>query len=171
MCADPATLALTASIASGVIGAASAYQGAQAQRASYNAQAQAAEVNARTADQQAVRAQERGDREAERIGAQVADTRGKQRAALAAGGLDLTFGTAKALQDTNDYYGMQDIATVNQNATEESYSFRQDAANKRADAGFSRSSASSVNPWLATGSSLLSSAGKTADRWYTYKKG
>jgi hypothetical protein len=157
--------------ASTAVGAFGAYQGAQAQRAQYSAQASQADAAARNADDQARRAQERGDAELRKQGVAQSDLRGKQRAALAANGLDLGFGSTAATLDQTDYYGLQDRETITQNADDEDYGFRQDAANKRSNASFARSSAKATNPWLAAGTSLLSGGAKVAEKWQIDKKG
>jgi hypothetical protein len=147
------------------IGAFGAYQGAQAQKAQYNAQAAQSDAAARNSDDQARRAQERGDAEMRKQGAAQSDLRGKQRAALAANGLDLSYGSAAATLDQTDYYGLQDRETLTRNMDDEDYGFRQDAANKRSNASFARSSAKATSPWLAAGTTLLSGGAKVAEKW------
>ena len=164
--AGTASTALT--VGSSIFGALSAYQAAQSQRANLRAQAAAADYNASVSDAQAQREAERGVREQERIGRQVADVRGRQRAALAANGLDVNSGTPAALQDQTDYYGMQDMLTAGQNATESAAALRGQAGMQRMQAGNARSQAGAVSPWLSAGTSLLGGAAKVAERWATY---
>lgn len=157
--------------ASTAVSAVGAYQGAQAQKAQFAQSAAQATSAARLADDKARRAQERGDLESRKQGAAQADLRGKQTAALAANGLDLGFGSAAATLDQTDYYGLQDRETLTQNADDEDYGFRQEAANMRSNAASARSASKSVSPWLAAGGSLLSGAAKVADKWNADKKG
>lgn len=166
MC-EPTTIAL---VAGGVLSAAGAYQGAQAQKAGYEMQAAVGQQNARVADDAARRAQERGDTEQQRIGRETADLRGKQRAVLAANGVDLGFGSAADTLSATDYYGAMDSLTAARNTDDEEYNFRQEAANQRSGAAFASGSGRAVNPWMAAGGTLLSSAGKVNERWTNYKK-
>jgi hypothetical protein len=153
-------------VASAVVSAAGAYQQAQSQKAMLGAQAQQATHDAELSEAQARRESERGDRTAQQMGAQLADVKGKQAASLAASGVDISFGSAKATQEQTDYYGMQDQSTIARNATDADYALRDRARWGRAGATFTQGRANAISPEFAAGSSLLSSAGSVASKWY-----
>jgi hypothetical protein len=157
-----------ASVAGAGLSAMSAYQGAKSQQAAATAQAQANAANAATADQQARDAAARGDLEQQRLGRKVADVRGRQRAALAANGLDLSFGSPADVQAETDYYGMQDQMTVGENTSREDYFYRDTASNARRAGGYASATASSYNPLGSAAGSLLTSGGQIAEKWYRY---
>lgn len=137
------------------ISALSAYQQSQTAR-------EVAARNAKIADMQAEDALRRGENEAAEVRRRAAATKSSQRVALAAKGLDLTYGTAADLQDQTDFFGESDAATVRTNARKEAWARRSQGANFQAEAASSR-------PWLAAGSTLLAGAGQVADKWYTYR--
>lgn len=121
-----------------------------------------AERNAKIADMQAEDALRRGEVEAADLRRRVAATKSSQRVALAARGLDLTYGTAADLQDQTDFFGESDVATIRTNARKEAWARRSQGANFQAEALSSR-------PWLSAGSTLLAGAGQVADKWYAYR--
>ena len=118
--------------------------------------------NAKIADMQAEDALRRGENEAAALRRQVAATKSAQRVALAARGLDLTYGTAADLQDQTDFFGEVDVATVRTNARKEAWARRAQGATFQAEA-------LSQRPWLSAGSTLLAGAGQVADKWYAYR--
>lgn len=154
MCLPMAAMALAASIGSTALSAYGAYQQSAAQKSAYQAQAAAA-------DRERAAAGERADQEARRIGAQVANTRGQQAAALAANGVDASFGSSAGVLATTDYYGMEDLQTSAKNAQDTDYAYRDRAAQ-------ARSAAAQTNPGLAAATSLLGGAGKVASSWYNF---
>lgn len=142
------------SIVGGVMAAQGAHAAASAQKA-------AAEYNAKVATIQAQSALDRGDLEAQRVGMKVASIRGQQQATLAANGVDLDSGSPAALIEQTDYFGLQDQATVVNNS-------RNEAAGYSQRAQMAQAQADSINPAMAGASSLLTSGGQLADRWFKY---
>lgn len=141
-------------LASAVVTAYGAYQQSRAQKTALNAEAAATNRERVTAD-------ERANDQAQHLGAQVSDARGRQLAGLAASGTDMNFGSAGGLQASTDYYGLQDQTTLARNAQDVDFNYRDKSSQLR-------SSASQISPWMAAGSSLLSSSGKVASSWYNY---
>lgn len=150
-------ISLGLSAAGAVTSAVGAYQ--QAKVAS-----DVAARNAKIADMQAEDALRRGEDEAAEVRRRAAATKSSQRVALAAKGLDLTYGTAADLQDQTDFFGESDAATVRTNA-------RKEAWNRRSQSATFQAEALSYSPWLSAGSTLLTGAGQVADKWYGYTKG
>lgn len=123
----------------------------------------AAEYNARYAEQQAADARTRGQKELYRSRRQYRQTGGSARAHLAASGVDLTQGNPLEILTGIEYAQSQDEATIRENARREAFGYTVRAANYRSEAHAN-------NPWLAATGSLLTDAGRVADRWYQYKK-
>lgn len=115
---------------------------AQASAANYNAKV--AEMNATLADRRARDAIERGKLEEQRKRMEVSQLQGAQRAAMAANGVDLSFGSPlDALVDTA-MMGELDALTIRANASREAYDQDVQGVNLRADAALSRANAKSA---------------------------
>lgn len=147
--------------------AASAYSSSQASKAAYNAQAQVDQNNARLAEYQAQDAERRGAVAAQNVGYRTNQVKGTQRAALAANGVDLGYGSALELLSDTDYFGSVDRATTVDNAAREAWGYRTQGANYTSDASLLRQRASAESPFLSAGTSLLGSAGRVASGWYS----
>ena len=141
-------------IGSTVMGAAGQIQQAQASSAAAKYQAQVGEMNATLAERRAKDAIERGADEEQRKRQDVARIKGAQVAAMAANGVDLSFGSPLDTIVDTAVLGELDALTIRTNAYRESYDHQVDAVNKRAGAELSRSQAKSA---LAGG--YLSAAG------------
>lgn len=115
---------------------------AQAAAATYNAQV--AEMNATLADRAAKDALERGAAEEQRKRMEIAAIQGRQQAAMAANGVDLTFGSPlDTLVDTATL-GELDALTIRRNAAREAYDYETQGVTYRADATLSRMNASAA---------------------------
>lgn len=162
MC-EPTTLMMMATVAtigSTVLSAAGQVQqgNAQAQAGQYNAQV--ADMNATMAETRAKDALARGAVEEQQKRAQTAQLMGRQRAAMAANGVDLTFGSPLDTIVDTAIMGELDAMTIRQNAGREADDYRMQAWNARADAGLSRSNAKSAKTggYLAAGGTVLGGA-------------
>ena len=123
-----------------------------------------AEANAAYSKEQANDAVRRGEQDAMEMQRRVASAKSSQRVALAAKGLDLSYGTAADLQDQTDFFGQQDVATARNNARREANSYLNRSSGYQAEA-------MSNNPWVSGGSTLLAGAGQVASKWYSYTGG
>lgn len=131
-------------IGSTLVGGVSQIQAGNAQAAAANYNAQVAEMNATLADRAAKDALERGAREEQQKRMEIAQLQGRQRAAMAANGVDLTFGSPlDALVDTATM-GELDALTIRRNAAREAFDIEVQGVNHRADATLSRMNASSA---------------------------
>lgn len=155
MCIPMAAAALIATVASAAVSAYGSYQQASAQKNAMRAEAAAT-------DRERIVADQRADLQAQRIGAEVSDTRGRQLAVLGSSGVDINSGSPQATLARTDYYGLLDQETAARNAADVDFNYRDRSRQLR-------SGARQVRPWMAAGGSLLSSAGKVASSWYNWK--
>jgi hypothetical protein len=150
----------------GGMAATAAYSAAKNQQAALNAQAQVEANNAQLAEWQADDAIARGDTavNVEQLkGAQIKST---QRNAMAANGVDLSGGSAQNVMNSADYMTSVDEATIRTNAARAAWGYQVQATNALNRSAAAKSAAEQVSPWLAAGTSLLSSATSVASRWY-----
>jgi hypothetical protein len=147
--------------------AAGAYSNSRNAKAAYGAQAQVQRNNALIAGWQADDALARGNQSALRVRMQARGVKGKQRAAMAANGVDTTTGSALDVLTDTDYFAEVDVATVKDNAAKEAWALRNQAAGASADASLLAGRAAAESPLAAGATSLLTSAGQVASRWYT----
>ena len=146
------------------------YDNSKANKAAYGAQAQINANNAQIARWQAEDALKRGDREASRSRMKTHQLKGTQRARMAANGVDLGVGSALNILNDTDFFGEIDATTIEDNAAREAWAIRNQAQNFASEASLLRSRADSESPWMAAGTSLLTSAGRVAANWYTPPK-
>jgi hypothetical protein len=153
-------------VAAAVIGAgisaysASAQADAQKKQADY--QSKVAANNAKIAAWQRSESLQRGEAEAQAAMREQAALVGRQRAALAANGVDVTEGSALDLIASTRFLGQMDVNTIQANAAREAWGADVQGMNYTADSNLNRWKADSINPTMTgvlTGaSSLLSSA-------------
>lgn len=158
-------------VAGAFAGAAGAYSASAGTKAAYNAQAQIDGNNAALTDAQAADAIARGQRTVEQSKIHTRQTIGSQRAALAANGVDLSVGSAQHILNDTEYFGRVDANTITDNAAREAWGYRMQGANFRMSQVADEGRAGAESPWMAAGTSLLTSAGKVASTWYAKGKG
>lgn len=153
-------MALT--VGSTLMGAAGAIQQGQATASAQRYNAQVQEMNATLSERRAKDALERGAVEEQRKRQQVAQLRGQQTVAMAANGVDLSFGSPLGMLIDTAALGELDALTIRTNANREAYDFKVDAVNKRAGASMSRASADNAitGSYLNAGGTILGGAGK-----------
>ncbi|MER9452050.1 hypothetical protein [Mesorhizobium sp. M0254] len=153
-------MALT--IGSTLLGAAGSIQQAQATSAANKYNAQVQDMNAKLSERRAKDAIDRGAKEDQRKRQQVAGIQGQQRAAMAANGVDLTFGSPLDTLVDTAVMGELDALTIRTNANREAYDYKVDAVNKRAGATMSRMSAKAATTggYLDALGTVLGGAGK-----------
>lgn len=162
-------IAMALTLGSTLLGAAGQVQSAKAhsQANEYNAKVQ--KMNAQIAEKRAFDAIERGKLEEQRKRMEVSKIQGQQRAALAANGVDLTFGSPLDTIVDTAVLGELDALTIRSNAYREAYDYRVDAVNKRAGATMSRMAgdAAKSGGYLAAGGTILTGAGKAYGQYRT----
>ncbi len=155
-------LMLALTIGSTLLGAAGQIQQGQAQAAASNYNAQVGDMNAKISERRERDAIDRGQQEEIKKRQEIATLQGRQRAAMAANGVDLSFGSpADTLIDTA-VMGEIDALTIRSSAAREAYDYKVDAVNRRADANLNRMNAKSAvtGCYLAAGGTLLTGFGK-----------
>jgi hypothetical protein len=164
----------SASMAMQGIGAASSvvgsYYAAESQKSSLGFQAGIADINARMAEQSAQGELLRGEREYQSSRLRTAQLKGRQRASLAANGVDLGVGSAAEILTSTDVMGETDANTIQANAIKSAWGHRTQATSQQNDALMKRASASSISPGSAAFSSLLSEGGKMGSSYLGMKK-
>jgi hypothetical protein len=153
--AHAGAIATASTIGSTVLGVAGGIQTARGQQAADKYQGQVADINAKTADQQAQDAIARGEEDAQAHGVKVAQLRGSQTASMAAQGLELGYGTPLDVAQDTSVGAAADARRIRENAGREADSYRISAANRRVEAVGARASAQ------ASRSSMLINAGST----------
>jgi len=178
------------------VGAASsalgAYSSAQASKTSLNLQASLADINAKSTmdmaeinQQMAERSAQQtlltGQREEQRSQIATANLKGKQRASMAANGIDLGEGSANQVLTSTDVLGEIDANTLQANAVRGAWGYRTQgqaeynrartqASNQSSQGAMSRASADAISPGTSAFTSMLGSAGSVAGNWYQYNK-
>lgn len=152
MC-EPTTIALIAMAAGTAVNTYGQYQQGQAEK-------DAARYNAKMAEYGAQDAQRRGEEEAAAIQRKAASLKSSQRAAQAARGLDISYGTAQDLQDETDFFGQMDAATARSNAAQQAWNYRAQGKLARA-----QGKAASYQAKLGAAGTLLTGIGQVAGKW------
>jgi hypothetical protein len=152
-----------------IVGAASTLVGVAGAKQQADAQASAQQYNARVQDMNVVLnerrardALERGKLEEQQKRQEVAQIESRQRASMAANGLDVGYGSALDVLVDTATLGEIDAMTIRKNTANEAYDFRTAAANNRADASLARANAANTRTAgnLNAFSTLLTGAGK-----------
>lgn len=164
MCAPIAALGLTTGLQTALVGSSLAAAGISAYGAIQQGRTaqKTADNNAKMAEYAAQDAQKRGEEDAMAVQRRAAALKSSQRVALAANGLDLSYGTAADLQDQVDFFGQADAATTRTNASREAWRLRAGGEQDRAAGAAARSNAN-----MQAAGTLLSAAGSVASKWYT----
>jgi hypothetical protein len=154
--------AIVSSLASAGLTAYSASQQADAQKKATAYQAQVAANNAKIAGYQRSAALQQGEQEAQQSMLQRAQMLGKQRAALAANGVDLNSGSAIDLLASTEFLGEQDVNQIQNNAVRKAWGYEVEGSNYQAQSNLDQWKADTTNPTaigaMAGTTSLLSSA-------------
>lgn len=134
-----ATIASAAGSAYGQIKAGGAEKRAgEREEAAAQDQANLLDWNAKVSELQAQDAIARGAEEESRFRMSVRQMLGAQRAGIAAGGVDVGFGSALDVQEDTAYLGELDALTIRTNAAREAWGFKIEAEDQRRQAGIVR---------------------------------
>ena len=164
MCSSGAAMGLQGvGAASSALGA---YYGAQSNQLTLQGTADSADLNARMLESSAQSTLLTGQREEQKSRIATANIKGKQRASLAANGVDLGVGSAENALTTTDVMGEIDASTIAANAVANAWGYRTQAVNETSKARSARAAASAINPESAMFTSLIGSAGQVAASWY-----
>ena len=144
MCADPVTLAIIGTAVSAIGTGVTAIQAYSQQKY----QQKVAENNAKLEDAAAHDALDRGKQQVQKQQRQLSQEMGAQRAALAANGIDVNFGSAAAFRGDTAMLGQEDAQTIRENNIREVQGFERQAGNYRSQAAASGQAATGA---LASG--------------------
>lgn len=123
-------------------------------------------INARLAELGARSAFEKGQQEVASLTLQAGQLKSRQRAAMAANGIDLGEGSAAEIQASTEIMKEIDKNTLEANAVRSAWGYRVEASNLQSAAMMKEGSAAGISPFATGASSLLTSAGKVAKQWY-----
>jgi len=146
------------------------YFAAESQRSALRFQADMQEINSRISESAAQSALNQGQRQIGQLTLQAGQLKSRQRAAMAANGIDLGEGNAAEVQASTDIMKEIDVNQINLNATLAANGLRTQSVNQSNAAILGRGMASGINPGSSAVSSLLSSAGSVASSWYQLAK-
>lgn len=168
MC-DPGTLTLIAAgtaIAGTVAGTVGKVQQANFER-------KVAEQNQKLENERIVDAMSRGETEARDAGRRAAAMRGAQRAAMAANGIDLSFGSASDLLEDSAMYAREDVGNVRKNTDREIRGYDINAANygSQANAAKQRKAGAIVSGALEVAGTIAGTASRMGKISYEQKNG
>lgn len=126
-----------------------------------------AETNKKIADYQASDALKRGDKAVAEHNKAVRSLLGKQRASLAAQGIDISSGSAADIQSDTQYLGALDALTIKHNAAREAFGYQTQAIGYGAQGRFASLAANNqANNTLLTGGMNFLGAGLKAKYYF-----
>lgn len=168
MCVDPVTaITIGTTLLSAGVGAAGQIQQGQAQAQASKYNAKVAEMNATLADRKSRDALERGKIEEQNKRQEISQLQGRQKAAMAANGVDLTFGSPLDTMVDTATLGELDALTVRRNANREAYDYEVQGVNQRSGAALDRMNAKSATTgsYLAAAGTVLGGVSKAAGQY------
>lgn len=149
----------------------SAKSQAKAQALSMEFESSMSAINARVAESEANAQMEAGAQEIARVTAEYGQAKAAAKTSAAAAGIKST-GSAAEVQASIELAKRVDAYTINVNRVRSAEAARTQAVNSRnqsllssVSARNARATANSINPWVAAGGTLLSSAGQVAGYW------
>lgn len=149
-----------------VTAGAGAYNKSVADKAAFETQAAVAANNSQFAQMQASDADTRGQTAQMNSQLKTRQLQGNQAAIMAANGVDLATGSALDILTDTSFMGANDASVIAQNAAKEAWGYKVQESNEVSKANLYRQRASAENPGQAQRTSLLTSAGTVASRWY-----
>jgi hypothetical protein len=152
----------------------------EAQKRAADKQAEITDYNAQVAELQATDAVDRGEDAANRYRTQVRGVIGTQRANIAAGNVDVSFGSAVDVQADAAFLGELDAMQLKTNAAREAWGYKVEASNYRKTADVQRQEGTafaaagrqqqSAYRWAAAGT-LLGGTTTLLQMAYGFKRG
>jgi len=167
---NPGQLSAITTLSGGLASAAGSYYGAKSEQTQLDVQADIADVNSRIAELGAQSVLRQGQREVGRVTMQAGQLKSRQRASMAANGVDLNEGSAAELQDSTDIMKEIDAATVEANSIRSAWGYRTQGTSYQNQALGARTTSSAISPFGNAATSLIGGATKAAAGWYNYKR-
>lgn len=151
-------------VASTLLSATGSIQQGNAAAAAGRYNAQIAEMNAKISENRARDALERGKIEEQKKRKEIAKISGAQQAAMAANGVDISFGSPLDTLVDTAVQGELDALTIRSNTYREEYDYRVQAANQRAGGQLQKMQGKSAQAagYIGAGSTILGGGAKVA---------
>ena len=165
-----ANLSLGMQTAGAVSGAIGGFYSAKMTKNQLAFEADMSRINARIAELGARTAMEGGQKQIAALTMQAGQLKSRQRASMAANGIDLGEGNAAEIQASTELMKELDKQTLESNAVRSAWGYRTEAANLQSSAMMKEGSAAGISPAMAGASSLLTGASQVASSWYQYNK-
>ena len=162
-----AIMGIFGAISSGV----GSYFSAQSAKDNLEFQKQMAAINARMAETAAQSILQAGQKQAGNAGLRYGQAKGSALAHQAARGIQQGEGSAAEEIASIDYAKESDLLTINANAVRQAWAARTQAANAQNESLLKGTTADSISPFAAMGTSLLGSGSQLAMQWYTMRNG
>ena len=165
--ATVAAIGMGASVLGGVTSAVGSVMGGYAKSSMYQYQAGVSRVNQQIAKQNADYARYTGEFEAQRSGMKSRYEMGQTRVIQSGRGLDINFGSAAAVQESQAKIGQQEQTTIRSTAARRAYGFDVEAEKARTAASMYGKAAENeeIAGYIGAASSILSSASSVSDKW------
>lgn len=164
------SLSLGMQAAGAVSGAIGGFYSARMTKNQLAFDAEMARINARVAELGARSAFEKGQKDVASLTMQAGQLKSRQRASMAANGIDLGEGSAAEVQASAEIMKEVDKNTLEANAVRSAWGYRTEAANLESTALMKEGSARGISPAGAGFSSLLTGASQVASTWYQMNK-
>lgn len=164
-----AGVGIGSSVLGGILGIQGQKKAGEASMNQLAYQAGVAAQNAKIAEQNAVYAVIQGEKSAGQYGLAAQQRMGNIVTAQSASGLDVTSGSAKRVQESQETLTRMDLATIRDNAAKTAFDFKSQAAQYTTSALMNLMGIKDVRSATETGiaGSLISTAGSVASKWLT----
>lgn len=159
--------ALGMQLVGGAVGARGAYAKSKADKAAYGYQADVMDTNATIEHEASKDALRRGQTSVVNSELKTRQLKGEQTARMAANGVDLSTGSPLNILTDTDFMGANDATVLAMNAAKEAWGHDVRAMNDTSNAEMLRRRAGMESPGMAAGTSLLTTGGQVASRWYS----
>ena len=169
---DPVTIGIGATVASGIIGGAGSLMAGDASAAASGYKAQMSYYNAMIAARKAEMAMQAGEIAAANQGLVTRAQIGSQKAAQAAGGVDVNTGSAPLVRAGTQQFGQVDVLNKKADAAEKAYGYQLESWSDAQNAKIRQAEGESAQKAGVIGgiSSLLSSVSSIAGKYASWPK-
>lgn len=147
-----------------------AYFSAESAKNNLKFQSDMAALNARMAENTAQSIMQAGEKAIGQQTLRAGKVKSAQRASQAARGIVAGEGNAAEEVATTDLMKETDSLTINANAVRQAWAARTQAVNAQNESLLKGTTADSINPFAAAGTSLINSATSVASSWYQSKR-
>jgi hypothetical protein len=143
---------------------------ASGQKLALETQAKISETNARVAEMTAQSVLLAGQKDEQNVRLRTAALKSKQRATMAANGIDINSDTPLEVLTSTDVMGEVDANTTAANAARTAWGHRFQSVGYQNESLMSRATARGINPFMSAGNTLLTGASSVASNYYMMKK-